>query len=110
MNAPYSSDYAGVQEEQDAAAPGAYLPPMEVLFGQLPQPVQTTILQTAGNAFIDRIIRQTRQGETVYKVELKPQAGQILEGILVVASDGSLLKERYIGEAAGANLPPVNGR
>ena len=108
MNTPYSSDFFGLQQEEVGAPRGAYLPPAEMDFSQLPQPVQATIVQQTRGAFIDKIIRQTRQGQTVYKVELRPQSGQIVQGILVVASDGTLLKERYMGEAAGANLPPVN--
>ena len=103
MNAPYSSDTAGVQDEAMAGAPVAYLPRSEMDFSQLPQPVQAAIRQEAQNVPIDKIIRETKRGDTVYKVELKRGDGRVFHGSIVIAADGTVLKESHLGEAAGAS-------
>ena len=89
---------------------GSYTPKQEVTLDQLPQPSQTTIRNQIGNVQIENIKQETKDGEVVYRVELQRKNWHSGRPNLVVAADGSLLKESHmktINESAGAEAAPT---
>jgi hypothetical protein len=77
---------------------------------QLPAAAQTTIRNQVGDQQIVSIRPETKDGETAYKVELQKKSWHAMKPSLIVAADGSLLKESHmpgpaINEAAGAQAP-----
>jgi hypothetical protein len=95
---------------------GAYNPPgtpgtehRHVLsIADLPQPAQTTIRNQIGAEPIAKIKQESKDGQTSYRVELPRPHWYSERPSLLVAGDGSLLKESHmknINEAAGAQTP-----
>lgn len=100
MTAAYSSDSAGTTTQPlvDTTEGRARLAVTEIAYDQLPLAVQAAIQQQAHNQPIIKIKRETRKGQTVYKVELKAEQGALLHGTLIIAGDGSILKESRVSD------------
>jgi hypothetical protein len=87
---------------------GSYTPKPEVTLDQLPQAAQITIRNQIGDDQIVKIKEVSKDGQTAYRVELQRKDWHSERPTLVVAADGSILKEshmRTINEAAGAQAP-----
>jgi len=72
---------------------------------QLPQPAQIAILQTIAGEPIERIKQENRDGQTVYRVEMQRTDWHSPHPTLLVAADGTFIRESHlpIYEAAGAD-------
>lgn len=80
----------------------------DVTIDQLPQAAQTTIRNQIGDQQIAKIREETKDGQTAYKVELQKKNWHSMRPDLIVAADGSILKESHmekVNEAAGAQTP-----
>ena len=76
---------------------GSYTPSREaVTIDQLPQAAQVTIRNQIGDDQIVKIKQETRDGQTAYRVELQRKDWHSERPTLVVAADGSILKERHM--------------
>lgn len=100
---PYVSD-VGATSSCQASLVSDY-----VGFDQLPPQVQSAIRSQCGNAAIDKIKIETKDGQTVYRVKFDSRTAWRMRPELVIASDGSVLKEKHmanvINEPAGSSLP-----
>jgi hypothetical protein len=99
MSAPFSSDAAGAENPGVPPLSDAYLP-LGLTLDQLPPAAQATIRQQARDRIIFRIRRESRDGKNVYKVELKRQGWDLFHGTLIVAADGTVVKEAHISAPA----------
>jgi hypothetical protein len=80
----------------------------DVTFDQLPQAAQTTIRNQIGDQQVAKIREETKDGQTAYKIELQKKNWHSLRPDLIVAADGSIIKESHmekVNEAAGAQAP-----
>jgi len=107
MNASFSSDSSGATDQDMAQASESYLAPVPLTLDQLPPAAQATIRQQAGQRRIVKIKRETRAGQTVYKVELT-RHGELFHGMLLVSADGSLLKVAHLSSPASSEAPLPN--
>lgn len=77
---------------------------------QLPQAAQTTVRNEVGDTQIYSIKQESKDGQTAYKVEVDRRGFYPMRPSLIVAQDGSILKESRdlanrhstVNEAAGA--------
>ncbi|HZM03212.1 MAG TPA: hypothetical protein VFC44_09325 [Candidatus Saccharimonadales bacterium] len=82
---------------------------------QLPPAAQTTVRNEIGSQPISCIKQETKDGQTAYKVELQRQGMSPMHESLVVAADGSILKESrklassraQMNEPAGAETDEI---
>ena len=91
---------------------GSYTPKQDVTLDQLPQAAQITVRNQIGDDQIVKIKEVTRDGQTAYRVELQRKDWHSERPALVVAADGSILKESHlktIDEPAGAQAPERTG-
>jgi hypothetical protein len=66
----------------------------------LPPLARVTVEKIAGRDRILDIKTQTRNGLTVYRIELQPKPGFEVQPSLVVSQDGSVVQESHLGAAA----------
>lgn len=78
-----------------------------VALDQLPPKVQATVRGQAGADQIHQIKAETKDGQTVYCVEFNRSSAWRMRPELIVAADGSIVKEKHMGnivnEAAGSS-------
>ncbi|HEX3719654.1 MAG TPA: hypothetical protein VH595_17010 [Verrucomicrobiae bacterium] len=74
--------------------------PESLAWRQLPANVQSTIRDQAGNDPISQIKMDTKNGATVYCVTFETRKAAYPRPELVVAPDGSIVKEKNMGNAA----------
>jgi hypothetical protein len=60
---------------------------------QLPPAAQTTVRNEIGDQQIFSIKEENKEGQTAYKVEVDHRSADMMRDSLVVAADGSILKE-----------------
>ena len=99
MNASFSSDSAGVDDQDNAPAPEGAMP-IQLTLDQLPPAAQATVRREAGERRVVKIKRENQDGQAVYKVELT-RDGDLFHGLLIVRPDGTLLKESHLSEPNG---------
>jgi hypothetical protein len=99
MNASFSSDSAGVEDQNNSPAPEGAMP-IQLTIDQLPPAAQATIRREAGERRIVKIKREDQDGQAVYRVELT-RDGDLFHGLLVVTPNGTLLRESHLAEPNG---------
>ena len=103
---------SGAQNENTASSSGSSgflgIGGKDVTIDQLPTAAQQTIRNTIGDQQIAKIRQETKDGQTAYKVELQKKGFFAMRPDLIVAADGSIIKESHmekVNEAAGAQNP-----
>jgi hypothetical protein len=74
--------------------------PTSLAWRELPANVQSTIHDQAGNDPISQIKMDTKNGATVYRITFECRKAAYPRPELVVAPDGSIVKEQNMGNAA----------
>lgn len=104
---------AGSVGAADATVDQAPLPARnvggDVAVNQLPAPVQSAIRSQGGGDPIYKIIIQNNDGQLIYRVQFQHRDATHLHPELVIAADGTLLKQKHmanmINSPAGGGIP-----